>query len=111
MRLRRDRDAQEAFFRTRGLPPDPPAPAARDATIGDLADTVDYLVNVCGGDHVGLGGDVNGIDAHQWPAGMDHVGELSALTVELLRRGYTAEQLEKLLCRNWLRVFRQCLPP
>ena len=41
---------------------------------------------------------------------MKHVGELPILTAELLRRGWTEEQLEKFLYRNWLRVFQETLP-
>jgi membrane dipeptidase len=69
------------------------------------------MVKVMGVEHVGLGGDVNGITLDSWPLGMDHVGQLPRLTAELLRRGYVEEDLERLLARNWLRVFRECLPP
>jgi membrane dipeptidase len=62
-------------------------------------------------EHVGLGGDVNGITPHSWPLGMDHVGELPHLTAELLRRGWREPDIEKFLSDNWLRVWRECLPP
>ena len=110
MLLRKNREAQERFYSERGLPDDPGMPADRAASVGDLADLVDYLLNLVGEDHVGIGGDVNGIDDHQWPEGLDHVGQLPVLTAELLRRGHTPEMLGKFLCRNWERVYRECLP-
>jgi membrane dipeptidase len=110
IRLRNDRTLQEKFYRTQGLPPEPAVPPLRGATLADLADTVHYLVRLVGIDHVGLGPDVNGIDDDAWPEGLDHIGHLPRLTAELLRRGYTEDQLRKLLSDNWRRVFARCLP-
>ncbi|MEI8309205.1 MAG: membrane dipeptidase [Verrucomicrobiota bacterium] len=111
MRLRKDRAAQERFYREHNVTPPPPASEERMATISDMADHVEHLVNVMGIDHVALGGDVNGITAHSWPAGCDHVGELPALSAELLGRGWPEADLGKFLSENWLRVWRECLPP
>jgi microsomal dipeptidase-like Zn-dependent dipeptidase len=111
MRLRKSRAEQEKFYRDHNLTPPPPASTERIATLADMADHIEHMVNVMGIEHVGLGGDVNGITAHSWPLGCDHVGELPHLTAELLRRGWRAEHLEKFLSANWLRVFRDCLPP
>jgi microsomal dipeptidase-like Zn-dependent dipeptidase len=110
MRLRKDRAEQEKFYRARGLAPLPPASTERLATVADMADHVEHLVKVMGIEGVGLGGDVNGIAAHSWPLGCDHVGELPRLTAELLRRGWMEADLEKFLSANWLRVWRECLP-
>jgi microsomal dipeptidase-like Zn-dependent dipeptidase len=110
IRLRNDKEMQEKFFRDHRLPPEPPLPAIRAATLGQLADAIDYLVKLLGIDHVGIGGDVNGIDDDSWPEGMDHVGHLPRLTAELLRRRYTEERLRKLWSDNWRRVYAKCLP-
>ena len=110
MRLRRNAAAQEAFYRERGLPPDPQTPRAPMAHVTDLANTIDYLIRVAGQDHVGLGGDVNGIGEDQWPADMRNIGELPHLTAELLRRGYSGDMLRKLYYENWRRVYTQTLP-
>lgn len=110
MRLRKNRTAQDAFYADHKLPPEVAAPTIRGATTADLADLIDYLVRLIGIDHVGLGGDVNGIDDHQWPEGMNHLGELPKLTAELLRRGYDEPQLQKLYADNWRRSFRASLP-
>jgi membrane dipeptidase len=111
MALRKDRVAMERFLGGRGLRLPPPASTERIATVADMADMIEHMVKVMGVEHVGLGGDVNGITLDSWPLGMDHVGQLPRLTAELLRRGYVEEDLERLLARNWLRVFRECLPP
>ena len=76
----------------------------------DLADTLDYLIKVAGEEHVGLGGDVNGIDWHQWPADKRHVGELPHLTAELRRRRYSERRLRRIYWENWRRVFSEELP-
>lgn len=110
MRLRKDRAAQQAFFASYRITPPAPPPTDRIGTLGDMADHIEYMVNIMGEDHVGLGGDVNGITAHSWPDGADHVGELPHLTAELFRRGWTESRLEKFLSGNWLRLFRECLP-
>jgi len=105
MHLRKDRDAQGHFYRQHQLPPDPEISQERIVDITHLSDLVDYLIKLMGVDHVGMGGDVNGIDDHQWPSGMDHIGELPNLTAELLRRGFGEDELEKLLASNWRRVY------
>jgi microsomal dipeptidase-like Zn-dependent dipeptidase len=110
IRLRNDRKAQEKFFRAHRLPPDPPRPTVRAAKLSDLADAIDYLVKKLGIDHVGIGGDVNGIDEDSWPEGMEHIGQLPRLTAELLRKGYKENQLRKILSDNWRRVYAKGLP-
>lgn len=110
IRLRNDRATQEAFYRKQNLTPDPPTPGVRAATLSELADAIDYLVKRLGIDHVGIGGDVNGIDDDSWPEGMVHIGQLPYLTAELLARKYSEDQLRKLLSDNWRRVYARCLP-
>ena len=103
-------EAEQSFYRAHDLPPDPALPHGRIATIAHLADLVDYLVNLVGHEHVGLGGDVGGIGADQWPLGMDHTGHLPRLTAELFSRGYGEDSLRCILSDNWRRVYRECLP-
>lgn len=74
------------------------------ATVGELADHVDYVVKVAGIDHVGLGGDYDGIDTTI--AGMEDVSGYPVLFVELARRGYSQGDLEKLASRNTMRVLK-----
>jgi membrane dipeptidase len=78
-------------------------PAPR-ATIRQVADHIDHIVKRAGIDHVGLGGDFDGMDSTV--AGMDDVSGYPALFVELARRGYAGADLEKIASRNMLRVMR-----
>jgi|GEM_PF-2153563 len=109
-RMRKNSAEREKFFRDNNLTAPPRGSSERIATVRDMADHIDHLVNVMGIEHVGLGGDVNGITSHSWPAGVDHVGDLPVLTAELLRRGWSEDATVKFLSANWLRVFRECLP-
>lgn len=70
-----------------------------------IADHIDHAVKIGGVDHVGLGSDFDGIDAS--PAGMEDVSKLPDLVRELARRGYSEQDLEKILGGNVLRVMRR----
>ena len=78
-------------------------PAPR-ATVADAADHVDHIRKLAGIDHIGLGGDYDGITSV--PVGLEDVSTYPALTAELLRRGYTDEDIKKILGLNILRVMR-----
>jgi membrane dipeptidase len=71
-------------------------------TLAHLIDHIDYIVKLAGIDHVGIGSDFDGIGAT--PEGLASVADLPHLTDELLRRGYTAADVEKILGGNILRV-------
>jgi len=70
-----------------------------------IADHIDHAVKVGGIDHVGLGSDFDGIDSA--PKGMEDVSKLPDLVRELARRGYSEQDLRKILGGNLLRVMRQ----
>ena len=70
-----------------------------------IADHIDHAVKVGGIDHVGLGSDFDGIESA--PRGMEDVSKLPDLVRELARRGYSEQDLEKILGGNVLRVMRQ----
>jgi membrane dipeptidase len=70
-----------------------------------IADHIDHAVRVAGIDHVGLGSDFDGIDSA--PKGMEDVSKLPDLVRELARRGYSEQDLKKILGGNLLRVMRQ----
>jgi membrane dipeptidase len=78
-------------------------PAPR-ATIADAADHVDHIRKIAGIDHIGLGGDFDGITSV--PLGLEDVSTYPALTAELLRRGYREDDVRKILGLNILRVMR-----
>ena len=78
-----------------------PAPAA---TVQQLADHIDHIRAVAGIDHVGLGGDYDGMESG--PVGMEDVAGYPALFVELARRGYSQNDLEKIASGNMMRVLK-----
>ena len=78
-----------------------PAPKA---TLSQVADHVDHLVEVAGIDHVGLGSDYDGID--DVPIGLEDVSRFPDLLAELLDRGYSDTDIRKLAGENFMRVMR-----
>ncbi len=70
-----------------------------------LIDHIDHIAKVAGVDHVGLGSDFDGVTS--LPQGIDSVADLPKITQALLDRGYTAEEIQKILGGNFLRVMRQ----
>lgn len=70
-----------------------------------LIDHIDHVAKVAGVDHVGLGSDFDGITS--LPEGIDSVADLPRITEALLERGYTPEQIHKILGGNFMRVFRE----
>ena len=79
--------------------------ADRKATVRDAADHMDHIRKVAGADHVGIGGDFDGITTV--PAGLEDVSKYPALTAELLRRGWPETDIRKALGLNVLRVMRR----
>jgi membrane dipeptidase len=74
------------------------------ATIAQLADHIDHIRAVAGIDHIGIGGDFDGMPAG--PLGMEDVSGYPALFTELARRGYSRTDLEKIASRNMMRVLK-----
>ncbi len=79
-------------------------PAPR-ATVQDVADHIDHIVQIAGAAHVGLGADLDGITTT--PESLESVAAYPSLFAELIRRGYTDEQLAGLAGLNVLRVMRR----
>jgi membrane dipeptidase len=79
-------------------------PAPR-ATIADAANHIDHIKKVAGIDHIGLGGDFDGIT--RVVLGLEDVSTYPSLVVELLRRGYRDDEIKKILGLNILRVMRE----
>ncbi|MCX8132792.1 MAG: dipeptidase [Roseococcus sp.] len=87
------------------LRPAPPGGAAQ-ATVSDLVDHVEHMIRRIGLDHVGISSDFDGGGGVE---GWMHAGETPAVTLELIRRGYTAREIGLLWSGNFLRVWRQVL--
>lgn len=74
------------------------------ATVAELVDHVDHIVELIGIDHVGIGTDFDG------GGGLEDcrdISEIGNITLELVRRGYTKEEIEKIWSSNFMRVFRE----
>jgi membrane dipeptidase len=74
------------------------------ATVKDAVDHIDHVVQVIGIDYVGIGTDFDGgggID------GCKSVADMKNITIELVRRGYTKSEIEKIWGGNVMRVLRQ----
>ncbi|MEE8153668.1 MAG: dipeptidase [Phycisphaerales bacterium] len=78
-----------------------PAP---QATLAQVANHIDHVRKVAGINSVGLGGDYDGTSSI--PVGLEDVAKYPDLIVELLRRGYTDDEIRKILGLNVLRVMR-----
>ena len=67
---------------------------------------IDHIAKVAGVDHVGLGSDFDGVSGAT-PMGMDSAADLPKITQALLDRGYSKEDIHKILGGNLLRVFAE----
>jgi membrane dipeptidase len=75
------------------------------ATLIQVADHIDHIRKVAGIDHIGLGGDFDGIT--QVVMGLEDVSTYPDLIAELLRRGYSDDDIKKITGRNILRVLKR----
>lgn len=78
-----------------------PAPTTN---VQKVADHIDHIRGTIGIDHIGLGGDYDGMDSA--PVGMEDVSGYPALFTELAKRGYTQADLEKIASGNMFRVLK-----
>jgi len=77
------------------------------ADVGLIADHIEHVVKIAGHDHVGLGGDLDGINIEGAPTGMNSVGGYPLLFAELIRRGWSDGDLARLAGGNLLRAMRR----
>lgn len=78
--------------------PDPPA------TVKHVVDHIDHIIKIAGIDHVGIGCDFDGGGGIE---GVFDASEVMNITIEMVRRGYTEEQIEKIWGGNLIRVFKE----
>lgn len=76
------------------------------ATLDDLVDHIDYVVDKIGVDHVGIGTDFDGGGGVK---GCDDVTEVPYITQELINRGYSEKDIQKIWGGNLMRVFREVI--
>jgi membrane dipeptidase len=77
----------------------------RPSSVADLAAHIDYVAQLVGPEHVGLGSDFDGMSS--LPAGLHDVTRLPWITYELVRLGYTDEDIFNILGGNVLRVMER----
>ena len=82
--------------------PDPNDPE-KLPTVADVVDHIDHIVEVAGIDHVGIGTDFDGGGEVE---GCFDVSEMTNITIELVNRGYSKEEIRKIWGGNFLRVLR-----
>ncbi len=73
--------------------------------VGTVVDHIDYIVKLVGPDYVGLGSDYDGVPS--MPDGLDDCSMMPSLTRELIERGYSDDDIMKILGGNFMRVFHQ----
>ncbi|WP_412560879.1 dipeptidase [Winogradskyella sp. MIT101101] len=86
--------------KAKSMPDLPPA-----VDVGDFVDHIDYLVEKIGIDHVGISSDFDGGGGIE---GWSDASETFNVTLELVKRGYTEDQIEQLWSGNLLRVLNEC---
>lgn len=77
----------------------------QQGTIHDLVDHIDHIVRIAGVDHVGLGSDYDGVPTV--PEQLDDVSSYPNITQALLDRGYSEQDIRKIMGENTLRVLRE----
>ncbi len=75
------------------------------AHLADVADHIDYIRDRIGVEYIGIGGDYDGITTV--PVGLEDVSTYPALVAELIRRGYSDDDIRAILGNNVLRVMRE----
>ena len=93
-KMARDRVRSEEYAKR--LPP---------VTVARIVDHIDHVVKLVGIDHVGIGSDFDGVQAV--PVDLKSVADLPNLTAELVRRGYSEGDIDKILGGNMLRVMEE----
>ena len=74
-------------------------------TLADVADHIEHIARVAGHEHVGLGADYDGVPT--LPVGLEDVSRYPYLMAELLRRGWTDQQVRGVAGENLLRVWEK----
>ena len=100
-RLKRLPPERRAAYENKLAEIDQGHPGDRAADVRDFVDHIDYAVKSIGIDHVGISSDFDGGGGI---VGWNDAGETFNVTIELVRRGYSEEQIEKLWGANLLRV-------
>lgn len=74
-------------------------------TVDAVIDHIDYIAKLIGVDHVGLGSDFDGVSV--LPKGLEDCTKMPVITRKLLQRGYSKEDVRKILGENFRRIFKE----
>jgi membrane dipeptidase len=96
------------FMNTEYAKPGRPAPnkPAKTATLAMLMQHFEHAIKVAGIDHVGIGSDFDGVEG-MLPSGMGEISKLPTITYELLKLGYSDDDVKKVLGGNLLRTMSE----
>lgn len=79
------------------------------STLEDIFLHMDYIISLCGEDHVGIGTDMDGARIDEFPKELQNISALPRVSDYLLNKGYSEERVEKIMGGNFLRVLRNNL--
>ncbi len=80
-------------------------------TLEEVFAHADYMVNLCGEDHVGIGSDMDGARIEDFPEGLKTVADLPKIAEFFCDKGYSEERVAKIMSGNFLRVLKSNLRP
>jgi len=78
-------------------------------TLEDIFKHTDYIINLCGEDHVGIGTDLDGGKIEEFPQEIRQISSLPVVAQYFLEKGYTEERVKKIMGNNLLRVLKSNL--
>lgn len=87
------------FLKRNGKPP----------TLENIYEHIDYILNLCGEDHVGIGTDLDGARIKDFPEEVRQISKLPVVAEYLLKKGYSDELVSKIMGKNFLRVIKNNL--
>ena len=84
-------------------------PKERNVTLATLLDHMDHICQLAGNaDHIGIGSDLDGaFGKEQCPADLDSIADLQKIPTLLQQRGYSPQDIEKVMHGNWLRFLKK----
>jgi membrane dipeptidase len=83
-------------------------PKERNVTLATLLDHMDHICQLAGNaDHIGIGSDLDGaFGKEQCPSDLDSIADLQKIPTLLQQRGYSPQDIEKVMHGNWLRFLK-----
>jgi membrane dipeptidase len=85
--------------------------ADKTPTLEEVFAHADYMVNLCGEDHVGIGSDMDGARIEDFPQGLKTIADLPKIAQFFLEKGYSEQRVTKIMSGNFLRVLETNLKP